>query len=111
VAGRSLLSSSPHLCNIGRKDSRNNEENRMVDAACEVRLRNKRERGPHTLTDWRAGQTGQLDRLDSEDREAEWPLLCFLILGLNANKPMGPGNMSLGCFLRWHSQTPGQLIL
>lgn len=44
----------PHLYNIGRKDSRDNEENRMVDAVCEVRLRNKRESGPHILTDWRA---------------------------------------------------------
>lgn len=51
---------SPWCClyNIGSKDSRDYEENRMVDAVWEVRLRNmvcvKRENNLHVLTNWRS---------------------------------------------------------
>lgn len=61
MAGRSsLLGNTPLCClyNIERKDSKDDEENRMMDVVYEVRLSNvvcvKRKSKPGVLTNWKS---------------------------------------------------------
>lgn len=92
MAGRSSLPGSPSswscLYNIGSKDSRDDEESRMADAVCEVRLRNmvcvKRESKPHALTNWQSWLGGWGSRVAP-------PLL--LGLGAGAKEAVSAGKL------------------